>query len=60
MSSPFEVLRVHTSVTEAAKFMRVGRGGIAKCCKNERKSSYGFIWRLYEGPPIDCTCNASK
>ena len=49
-----EVLRIYPSGSDAAKLMKVSQGGISQCINGLRNSCYGFRWRSYEGPPIDC------
>jgi hypothetical protein len=55
-----EVLRIYPSGKDAAEFMNVSQSGISLVCSGKIKDSYGFKWRFYEGPPIDCTCNIFK
>lgn len=50
-----EVLRLHPSGKAAALFMGTTSAGISLCCSGKTKESFGFRWRLYEGPAIDCT-----
>ena len=49
-----EVLRVYPSGKDAAQFMNVTQSGISLCTSGLRPDCYGFRWRIYEGPPIDC------
>jgi hypothetical protein len=49
-----EVLRVYPSGKDAAAFMNVSQSGISLCCTGSKPDCYGFKWRIYEGPPIDC------
>lgn len=49
-----EVLRIYPSGSDAAKLMKVSQGGISQCINGLRKSCYGFRWRAYDGPPINC------
>ena len=30
------------------------QSGISLCCSGTKPDAYGFRWRFYEGPPIDC------
>lgn len=32
---------------------------ISSCCRGVRDSAYGFGWRVYEGPPINCKISPS-
>lgn len=50
-----EVLRVYPSGKDAAQFMNVTQSGISLCTSGIRPDCYGFRWRIYEGPQIDCT-----
>ncbi len=49
-----EVLRVYPRGKDAALFMNVSQSGISLCCSGTKADCYGFRWRMYEGPPIDC------
>ena len=49
-----ELLRVYPSGKDAAQFMNVTQSGISLCTSGLRPDCYGFRWRIYEGPPIDC------
>ena len=49
-----EVLRVYPSGWYAAKILSVSQGGISQCMNGLRQSCYGFRWRAYDGPPLDC------
>lgn len=49
-----EVLRVYPSGKHAASFMNVSQSGISLCCSGTKPDAYGFKWRFYEGPAIDC------
>jgi hypothetical protein len=49
-----EVLRIYPSGKDAAQFMNVTQSGISLCTSGLRTDCYGFRWRIYEGPPIDC------
>ena len=51
-----EVLRVYPSGWYAAKILNVSQGGISQCMNGLRTSCYGFRWRAYEGPSLDCEC----
>ena len=48
------VLRVYPSGTNAAKLMNIQSTGISLCINGKREEYYGFAWRLYCGPRIDC------
>ena len=48
------VLRVYPSGTNAAKLMNIQSTGISLCVNGKREEYYGFAWRLYSGPRIDC------
>jgi hypothetical protein len=53
-----EVLRVYPRGKDAALFMNVSQSGISLCCSGTKADCYGFRWRMYEGPPIDCECGS--
>ena len=36
------------SITEAAKSINKGTSRISACCKGDRKTAYGYIWRYKE------------
>ena len=40
-----EYIRSFNSLTEAADFLMKTPGHISKCCKGERKSAYGYVWK---------------
>jgi hypothetical protein len=40
-----EILAHYISVAEAARETGISKTCISRCCRNERKSSSGFIWR---------------
>lgn len=52
-----EVLRVYPSGKDAASFMNVSQSSISQCLQGKRNDCFGFKWRFYEGPPIDCKPN---
>lgn len=35
----------YSSVSEAATILRLSKSGISKCCRGERKSSGGYVWK---------------
>lgn len=35
----------YSSVSEAATILKLSKSGISKCCRGERKSSGGYIWK---------------
>lgn len=49
-----EVLRVYPSGKDAASFMNVSQSSISQCLQGKRSDCFGFRWRFYEGPLIDC------
>lgn len=49
-----EVVRLHPSGKAAATFMGVSQAQISLCCSGKQAEAYGFRWRIYEGPPVDC------
>jgi hypothetical protein len=49
-----EVLRIHKTGRDAAKFLNVSQSGISLCLTGTKPDAYGFKWRYYEGPKIDC------
>ena len=49
-----EVLRVFPSQKDAAIMLNVSQGGISQCCSGIKPDAYGFKWRFYEGPQLDC------
>ena len=48
------VLRVYPSGTKAAAMMGINTTGISLCINGQREDYYGFAWRLYNGPRLDC------
>jgi hypothetical protein len=52
-----EVLRIFPSQKEAALMLGVSQAGISQCCSGVKPDSYGFKWRFYDGPTIDCKSN---
>ncbi len=48
------ILRVYNSGKEAAQSLSVSQSGISLCLNGLKSESYGFKWKWYEGPPIDC------
>lgn len=51
-----EVLRIYPSGKHAATFLNVSQSGISQCLTGVKTDCYGFRWRYYSGPPIDCKC----
>jgi hypothetical protein len=49
-----EVLRIHRTGRDAAKFLNVSQSGISLCLTGAKPDAYGFKWRYYVGPRIDC------
>jgi group I intron endonuclease len=49
-----EYIRTFKSITEALLFLNKGikSGHISQCCKNKRKSAYGYKWK-YNSQPCD-------
>ena len=39
-------IAVYESVSEASVLTGVNKSSIAKCCRNERKSAGGFLWKF--------------
>jgi hypothetical protein len=49
-----EVIRVYPSGSHAARFVNASAAGISQVCRGVRERGYGFKWRFYTGPDIDC------
>jgi hypothetical protein len=49
-----EVLRVFYNQKEAANMLGVSQAGLSQCCSGVKPDAYGFKWRFYEGPAINC------
>lgn len=59
-----EVLRRYASQKEAANSMQIAYKTVSRCCQRAAADpplgvSHGFLWRNYEGPPIDCKTSFS-
>lgn len=55
-----EVMRIYPSGTIAAAYLRASQAGISLCCSGKLADAYGFRWRFYEGPSIDCKRNTKN
>lgn len=49
-----ELLRLHASGKHAACFFNLSQSGISQCLTNVKTDCYGFRWRYYNGPAVDC------
>jgi hypothetical protein len=49
-----QVLRRYPSQGTAMQVMQGTQALISACCRGLRDSAYGFGWRPYIGPPINC------
>ncbi len=49
-----QVLRRYPSQGAAMQVMQGTQALISACCRNLRDEAYGFGWRPYIGPPINC------
>lgn len=49
-----EILRLHASGKHAAQFFDLSQSGISQCLTTAKTDCYGFRWRYYLGPPVDC------
>lgn len=49
-----QVLRIHRTGRDAARFLNVSQSGISLCLTGAKSDAYGFKWRYYVGPRIDC------
>jgi len=38
-------INIYSSITKASQTTKINLGNIAKCCKNERKTAGGYIWK---------------
>lgn len=43
-----EYICEYPSVMEIKRVLKYGQGNISSCCRGERKSAYGFIWKYKE------------
>lgn len=49
-----EVLRIYPSGRHVSMFLDVSQSGISQCLNNIKPDCYGFKWRWYAGPSLDC------
>jgi hypothetical protein len=49
-----QVLRIFPSQKSASTFLGISQASISQCCTGSKQSLYGFKFRFYCGPPIDC------
>lgn len=41
------IMRVFPSAMEIERYYGYDRSNINKCCRNERKQAYGYVWKYY-------------